>query len=302
MEQKADYAKLRRLYFGTSGSATPSHLDQFNSESGSDDSQKTISSGVSEMITDTDDLNEMVFSSNETFSEKSTECMKKLHEKYGTQTYAKITKMINEEDFSEWEQLEKELLAVEIDPLMSNDDQTLSEGNIEAEADFDYLDALMQQDYKRLKNFDSECIGDIFSEIIENEQHSNSNYEDDVFNKNIELIFNTDVDLDSCEWEEFVEPEAIEPMRGISLTEKIDQLKQVNTFSVCEADDEMISPQIQPVSLNAFSSESAIASTPIVEEVFSSNKINRQRQLGLLNIYLLITGIIVLAILIYLMF
>ncbi len=276
MEQKADYAELRRLYFSPrEQDKTPSHSNVSNFESKIEDEPlETPSSRLHEVITSTLDANEM-FSSicqdevnefktqlsqrsndiintlqdkygtrtyskitqmikSEDFSEwdqleqdefktqlsqRSNDIINTLQDKYGTRTYSKITQMIKSEDFSEWDQLEQELLSVQIDSLVDHElkeskleqpnlasvafDESFEELALAADADLDYLDALVQHDYGRLCRLqsDSESISSIFSEILENEQKSNSNYQDDIFNKNIELIFNSDVDLDDCEWE-----------------------------------------------------------------------------------------------------
>ena len=127
---------------------------------------------------------------------RSQEMMRLLQEKYGVTTYSKITQMIKNEDFSEWEQLEQELLSVPIEPLedelptkervslIMSDNEVEEYTDLEEiiDTDLDYLDALVQHDYGRLKRLqtEGECISSIFSDIIENEQTSNSNYQDDI--------------------------------------------------------------------------------------------------------------------------
>ncbi len=198
MEQKADYAELRRLYFSPrEQDKTPSHSNVSNFESKIEDEPlETPSSRLHEVITSTLDANEM-FSSicqdevNEfktQLSQRSNDIINTLQDKYGTRTYSKITQMIKSEDFSEWDQLEQELLSVQIDSLVDHElkeskleqpnlasvafDESFEELALAADADLDYLDALVQHDYGRLCRLqsDSESISSIFSEILENEQ------------------------------------------------------------------------------------------------------------------------------------
>lgn len=250
MEQKADYAELRRLYFSPrEQDKTPSHSNVSSFESKLEDESLETSSlhemiistlGASEGLSSIDQDEVKEFKTH--LSQRSNDIINTLQDKYGTRTYSKITQMIKSEDFSEWDQLEQELLSVRIDSLVNNEleESEINEPNLEtfafgdsfeelaldADADLDYLDALVQHDYGRLHRLqsDSESISSIFSEILENEQRSNSNYQDDIFNKNIELIFNSDVDLDDCEWE--VIDRAETNSLAVNLDEAIDQLKQ----------------------------------------------------------------------------
>ncbi len=321
MEQKADYAELRRLYFGhREQDKTPSHSNVSNFESKIDEPLETPSSHLHEVMTSTLDANEM-FSSicqdevNEfttQLSQRSNDIINTLHDKYGTRTYSKITQMIKSEDFSEWEQLEQELLSVQVDSFIDESkdakresssfssfafEESFEELALDADADLDYLDALVQHDYGRLRKLqsESECISSIFSEIIENEQKSNSNYQDDIFNKNIELIFNSDVDLDECEWEDIETPVA-RPLTN--LNDAIDQLKQSAPVSDVQRD---LSIELKQASLEAFYSEQK--KEQLENESSMSEEIIvpcvKQSKVNALNIYILITGIIVLAILIY---
>lgn len=322
VEQKADYAELRRLYFShPEKDKTPSHSIESNFESELDEPLETPSSRLHEVMTSTLDANEMFSSIGQDevnefttqLSQRSNDIIHALHDKYGARTYSKITQMIKSEDFSEWEQLEQELLSVQVESLVeeSSDaklepsglslfEDSFEELALDADADLDYLDALVQHDYGRLRKLqsDSECISSIFSEIIENEQKSSSNYQDDVFNKNIELIFNSDVDLDDCEWEEFERP-MIQPLTT-DLNETIDQLKQ-NTQSL--ETEKVIAVEHKQASLEVFYSEQkkeqlAVDEATMMDEVVTQpikyNKVNA------LNMYILMTGIVVLAIIIYL--
>ena len=317
MEQKADYAELRRLYFGhREQDKTPSHSNVSNFESKVDEPLETPSSRLHEVMTSTLDANEMVSSIcqdevNEfktQLNQRSNDIINTLHDKYGTRTYSKITQMIKSEDFSEWEQLEQELLSVQVDSFIDESkdvkletsslfEDSFEELALDADADLDYLDALVQHDYGRLRKLqsESECISSIFSEIIENEQKSNSNYQDDIFNKNIELIFNSNVDLDECEWEK-IETPFIRPLTN--LNEAIDQLKQSAPVSDVRGDSSI---ELKQASLEAFYSEQKKEqledeASPIEEMIVPAM---RQSKVNALNIYIMITGIIVLAILLY---
>lgn len=326
MEQKADYAELRRLYFSPrEQDKTPSHSNVSNFESKIEDEPlETPSSRLHEVITSTLDANEM-FSSicqdevNEfktQLSQRSNDIINTLQDKYGTRTYSKITQMIKSEDFSEWDQLEQELLSVQIDSLVDHElkeskleqsnlasvafDESFEELALAADADLDYLDALVQHDYGRLCRLqsDSESISSIFSEILENEQKSNSNYQDDIFNKNIELIFNSDVDLDDCEWE-VIERAENKPLAA-NLDEAIDQLKQSSVLK--EPTDKGLTIEHKQASLDTFYSEQKkeeIKSKDVFVSDENQGKINNRVQAKTFNKSILMVGIIVLAVLIY---
>ena len=169
-----------------------------------------------------------------------------------------------------------------------------------ADADLDYLDALVQHDYGRLCRLqsDSESVSSIFSEILENEQKSNSNYQDDIFNKNIELIFNSDVDLDDCEWE-VIERAENKPLAA-NLDEAIDQLKQSSVLK--EPTDKGLTIEHKQASLDAFYSEQKkeeIKSKDVFVSDENQGKINNRVQAKTFNKSILMVGIIVLAVLIY---
>ena len=323
MEQKADYAELRRLYFGyREQDKMPSHSGESNFEAKLDEPFEASSSRIHRVITETlsekenfssicqNEVNE----SKSPLSQRSNDIRQTLQDKYGTGTYSKITEMINSEDFTEWDQLEQELLSVQLNPLTDEgkeDDNELTnfsssrfgesfeELALDAEADLDYLDALMQHDYGRLHKLqsNSESICSIFSEIIENEQNSNSNYQDDIFNRNIELIFNSDVDLDECEWEE-VETSTVASLPATNLNEAIEQLKQTN--SSIEKDE---APFVyhEQASLEAFYSEQLreqLNEEQSIKEVETPLP-GKSRKNSELKIALLVAGIIILATLIY---
>lgn len=328
MEQKADYAELRRLYFSPrEQDKTPSHSNVSNFESKIEDERvETPSSRLHEVIASTLDANER-FSSicqdevNEfktQLSQRSNDIINTLQDKYGTRTYSKITQMIKSEDFSEWDQLEQELLSVQIESLVDHEqelkeskleqpnltsfvfDESFEELALDADADLDYLDALVQHDYGRLCRLqsDSESISSIFSEILENEQKSNSNYQDEIFNKNIELIFNSDVDLDDCEWE-VIERADDKPLAA-NLDDAIEQLKQ--STGLKESIEKDVSKEHKQASLDAFYSEQKKEEIKL-EKVFVSDDVqdsmNHSVHAKTFNQSILIVGVLGLAILIY---
>ncbi|MBQ1770252.1 MAG: hypothetical protein IIZ99_06025 [Turicibacter sp.] len=323
MEQKADYAELRKVYFGyREQDKMPSHSGESNFHSKLDEPCETSSSRIHRGITEILDENEK-FSLNfqnevnelkSPLSQRSNDIRQTLQDKYGTGTYSKITEMINSEDFTEWNQLEQELLSVQLNPLIDQekaDDNQLTnfsssglgesfeELAVDAQSDLDYLDALMQHDYGRLHKLqsNSESICSIFSEIIENEQNSNSNYQDDIFNRNIELIFNSDVDLDECEWEE-VETSTVASLPATNLDEVIEQLKQES--SLIEKDE---APFVyhEQASLEAFYSEQLreqLNEEQSIKEVETPLP-SKSRKTSELKIALLVVAIIILATFVY---
>ena len=279
VENKADYAELRRLYFGhRENDRTPSHSKVSNYETGIDQTIDGFSSDLHNFLTIHEhsyDEEPTTMSDNDEMgpksglTQRSSELINNLCDRYGNRTYNKITSMINNEDFSEWEQLEKELFASEL-KLNLNDleettesltyDEIVNELNEmttgDLDDDLDYLDALVQHDYSRLRKFqtDQECLSSIFSEILENEQNSNKNYEDDVFNKNIELIFNSDIDLDNHDWSEISDQANL---GNGNLEETIQQLKEQ-----CQSQDtkkEIPTGELKQADLNAFYSENKLA-------------------------------------------
>lgn len=316
MEQKADYSKLRSVYFRAGEEEMTSHSNRPNLEAKSDALQESISLRLSEMMSSALEANESFrmgkMSGKKEFatqlSQRSQEMMKMLQEKYGVTTYSKIAQMIKNEDFSEWEQIEQELLSVPLEsfegelptkegtPLMMSDRKIEDFINSEdqVDTDLDYLDALVQHDYSRLKKFqtEDECIHSIFSDIIENEQKSNTNYQDDIFNKNIDLIFNSEVDLDECVWSEFVD--SIAPSTEMSLDQSIHPVAQSQVLNQEAGDVEPPLSRLEDFQnpkeelLNAITQEKEVLVTK------RSDKVN------LVGIYLLAAGIIVLLIIAYL--
>lgn len=276
MENKADYAELRRLYFGhRENDRTPSHSKVSNYETGIEETIDGFSSDLHNLLTihehSSDEEQETMTEIEGTdpksaLSQRSSELISNLCDRYGNRTYNKITSMINNEDFSDWEQLEKELFASELSLNITsleepnegltydeivNDLNELTSENMDD--DLDYLDALVSHDYSRLRKFqsDQECLSSIFSEILENEPNSNRNYQDDVFNKNIELIFNSNIDLDGSDWTETTE--SLTPIDN-NLDETIEQLKQ--NYQTQEISPLQTKNQLKQADLNVFYSES----------------------------------------------
>ena len=77
--------------------------------------------------------------------------------------------------------------------------------------DLEYLNALVNQDQQKLTALTSHnSIGDIFAEIVGNEQQSTSNYKSDLFEQNVKMIFAEDTDL-ICE-ENMNQSQMVSPM------------------------------------------------------------------------------------------
>ena len=97
------------------------HSVASNLELKSEALQESISSRLSEIMSSALEANESLqmrrAPGRKELATRSQEMMRLLQEKYGVTTYSKITQMIKNEDFSEWEQLEQELLSVPIEPL-----------------------------------------------------------------------------------------------------------------------------------------------------------------------------------------
>ncbi len=326
MENKADYAELRRLYFGPREiNSTPSHSKVSTYETGIDQSAEGLSSNLHDLLNEKDSFDETLepqqpeeiteFKSQ--ISQRSTEIINALYDKYGNRTYNKITSMIQDEDFSDWEILEQELLGNqinpdligvdldELDPVLchsfslseSYEDISLEEVN----DDLDYLDALVQHDYSRLRKFqsDQECLSSIFSEIIENEQVSNKNYQDDVFNRNIELIFNSDVDLDSTEW--ISEEKMASPLMQANLDEAINQLKQQHQEPVMVEESTVAYKQAELDAFYAEEQKQALEKTQLQSQQENSNEsimvATKEKQLSpALMIYIGVTCIVLVGI------
>lgn len=221
--QKVDYAELRRIYFNYQSESVPSHsnnqsedekylADHSNSKIHNlikitSDSEETMEVSQWEQALANGDFYELDELKSR-LSKQANEILNQLFAKYGSEVYEKLIQLIKDKGITNWSQLESEMLSANFEILIAEGKRfTLQEKNgfeksSQPDDDLDYLDALVQQDYRRLNKLQSNngCISSIFGEIVENEQHSNSNYKDDVFEKNIDLILNSDIDLDSSEW------------------------------------------------------------------------------------------------------
>ena len=329
VENKADYAELRRLYFGPREiDNTPSHSKVSSYETGIDQSLGDFTSDLHHLLKDEQESDERLEPQQQAemtefksqISQRSTEIINALYDKYGNSTYNKITSMIHNEDFSDWDLLEQELLANQINPeLISAELEELQpivyeslglEESFEELSmddmndDLDYLDALVQHDYGRLRKFqsDQECLSSIFTEILENEPTSNKNYQDEVFNKNIDLIFNSEIDLDSTEWvsEDKVESD----LMAVNLDEAINQLKEQYQ------EVEMLNPtqtNVEQSDLNAFYAEEKIENDLDNQDdidslvTFSStSKMKKEKSLSRgLVLYIVVTCVILIGIFLF---
>lgn len=329
MENKADYAELRRLYFSPREiDRTPSHSKVSNDEMVIEQSTNSFSSDLHNFLTNQESLTDeeqikinasLGDGPKSAISQRSSELINNLCDRYGNRTYQKITSMIHKEDFEEWEQLEKELFASELS-LNMNEVEESSTGliydeivndldeltSIPIDDDLDYLDALVSYDYSRLLRFQSgqECISSIFSEILENEQHSNMNYQDDVFNKNIELIFNSDIDLDSSDWCDESEQKTI---INRNLEETIEQLKQQCQSTDCLED--IKKSDFKQAELEAFYSETIcdlkeeMATLSSHEEIKQElNQITQKSSMSGLKLYIGMTIFILIILVVFLIF
>ena len=230
--QEVDYVKLRKIYFNYQAGREPSHSNEKSEHKGYlNDSESVKTHELMTMVENSektsanlsfgeeleDDYLQELGEFKSKLSQHANDMINKLYEKYGAQIYSKIIQLIKDKDYMEWNQIEKELLSGNFE-LMIENKQDMAFDNIEnlnfnkefnSTLDFDYqkqdlnyLDALVTQDHQRLNHLQSDksSISSIFSEILENEQQGHSNYQDDVFEKNIELIFNPDIDLDNSQW------------------------------------------------------------------------------------------------------
>ncbi len=256
MDTNADYETLRKLYYGTQFNKMPFHTkmnyNQSLTSSLSEDDYEPSITKETEMspdegafLTSKDDELDVF---QQELSQRSFDVIASLYQKYGTSMYGRIDEMIRTEDFSEWEELEKHLMEENIQSILpealTNESELLNlyaeselllssvDTPLEQDEDFAYLDALVSKDYRRMNtlNQEEESLTSIFSEILENETQSTHNYEDDVFNENIALIYNEEVDLDNSEWS------SIKKTCQLGLDETIEQLKdEVSLSQVMQA-------------------------------------------------------------------
>ena len=176
-------------------------------------------------------------------TEEALAVVQRLHRLYGERLYKKVIQLERNSTSGDLLQLESELLSGRLERLLATETDrlsTLSEGADETmdhvNEDLDFLDALASHDFRRLNKFSSgrEHLGTIFSEIVENEQQTTSNFQNEVFEKNIQRIFNEDVELE--DYEKF--PESRERLVGsLSLEKNMPAttfLKQLGFFSFYE--------------------------------------------------------------------
>jgi len=171
-----------------------------------------------------------------------------LHGRYGERLYKKVIQLAKQSLAGGLLQLEQELLSGRLERhleaeaiiMADNKQSTMSEGFGETvdhlNEDLDFLDALASHDFRRLNKFSSgrENLGAIFSEIVENEHQMTSNFQNDVFEKNIQRIFNEDVDLEETQWPE--SPERMQPSLALEKNVPTGSVfsKQLSFFSFYE--------------------------------------------------------------------
>ncbi len=267
MDTNANYETLRKLYFGTQVSNLPSHPKDKNEKSltasSKDEGTKAtlneteITQNERDFLTSDEDLEGF----KEALSQRSLDVIRALYQKYGSGMYHQVNQMIEDENFSEWEQLQQQLMQEEIQSILpeqltkgsellnlyTESELLLSQVEQDDHEDLDYLDALVSHDFRRIRQLDQEdeSLTSIFSEILENEPQSSQNYEDDVFNKNIALIYNEEVDLDNAEWG------TVKDSYDLKLDDAIDKLKDEVSVSQTSQSSIEINESTQ-TSLTAF--------------------------------------------------
>ena len=231
MAHNVDYVEFKKKYFNHQTENEPSQLNLSNKVEKNIDNNLDISnlmtiladskeelhmSNYNEIFED-DYLQEITYFKSK-LSKHANETLNKLYDIYGMNLYTKMIHLMRNKEAIEWSQIENQLILGNLDLMVEDDpfdekkfgiqkiniDEFLNYNpDDESEEDLDYLDALVQQDYRRLSSLPSDKgeISSIFSEIIENEQQCTSNYQDEIFSKNIELIFNSNIDLDSSDWQ-----------------------------------------------------------------------------------------------------
>ena len=296
MDTSADYETLRKLYYGTQYNNRPSHTkinyDQPLVTSVPDIEEQPVIEDV-EMTPEVRDFltsdNEELELFKQALSQRSLEVITSLYQKYGTGVYNRVDDMIKNEDFSEWDQLQEHLMQENIQSILPEELTKKSEllnlyaeselllsqveSPIEQDEDFAYLDALVSQDYRRMHtlNQEEESLTSIFSEILENETQSTQNYEDDIFNENIALIYNEDVDLDNSEWS------SIKKSSQLGLDEAIEQLKdEVSLSQITQA--KPLASEISQSDLDVFYAQDC----QITQEI---NKQEAQQEVKPLSIF-----------------
>lgn len=144
---------------------------------------------------------------------KALSTIQALYESYGERLYSSILLLSRSPKPEAIHQLEEDVLSGKLEQLLEN--AKIKENRSQVQAfgpseefggtmnlltdDLDFLDALASHDVTRLNTFSSnqESLSAIFSEIVENEHQATSNYQDEVFEKNIQRIFNAEIDLDN---------------------------------------------------------------------------------------------------------
>ena len=229
MAHNVDYAEFKKNYFNRLNENEPSQLNlshkiEKNIDNNleitnlmtilADSKEELHMSNYNEIFED-DYLQEINYFKSK-LSKHANETLNKLYDIYGMNIYTKMIDLMRNKETIEWSQIENQLILGNLELMVEDNNFDEEKFGIqrttideflnyedESEEDLDYLDALVQQDYRRLGSLPSDKgeISSIFSEIIENEQQCTSNYQDEIFTKNIELIFNSNIDLDSSDWQ-----------------------------------------------------------------------------------------------------
>ena len=106
----------------------------------------------------------------------------------------------SKQENSQLSQLEKDLLEqIKIDKALKNKTAPVaptSNINGASDDDLDYLDALVNNKANDITSPDSNSLGSIFDEIVDNEKESISNYESSVFDANVQMLFDDVPEVD----------------------------------------------------------------------------------------------------------
>ena len=294
----ADYETLRKLYYGTQSTEYPSRMIKQQAPSFSSVLLDKLALEKTDMtlenergfLTDESDLDGFT----EAISQRSLAVIASLYKKYGSTVYPRVDEMIEAEDFSDWQALEETLEMEQVESLLTpnlvktsellklyseseallsevenEQDSHLLDETEESAEDFAYLNALLSHDYRHLNRAtkEEESLSAIFSDILENEPNQSKNYQDDVFNENIALIYNEAVDLDHEQWSQAKQTSALK------LDDAIDQLK-ADVLTVKAKKQTVTSETIKQASLSSFYAqdkayeveENHEAKTPLVKK------------------------------------
>ena len=295
----ADYETLRKLYYGAQSSKNASHLTQQQAPSFSSVLLNKLASEKADMtldserdfLTEESDLDGFT----EAISQRSVAVIASLYKKYGSNVYERVDEMIEAEDFSDWKAIEEALEMEQVESLLTpnmvktsellklyseseallsevdNEDASyLLDETEETAEDFAYLNALLSHDYRHLNRAakEEESLSSIFSDILENEPNRSKNYQDDVFNENIALIYNDEVDLDHEQWSH------AKRSSSVKLDDAIDQLK-ADVLTVKAKKQVVTSETMKQASLSSFYAQDKAQKTddmvqtevPVVEKV-----------------------------------